>query len=281
MSSNSVSNHASSVVRDGHLCSGHVLINYERQLRHLPLLRRSRSLDMAARKAALQIAQSCSAYAESIPCESEFSRNSTAATNTTEGRNYSSTETNRALQQQQKQPQKQQRQQYRQSSGKSFDTRPEGVATLVQSVLRGGHWTNVRQLHSTAMYQGLSDDCQNKNYQDFRENVLSPFFTQVGHATARAGDGSLVLVQVFRGSNSKEDHNIQDDDDDSDSGDGCDCKNQFRRQQFLLNQQKTSKSCCNNTTRINENRHLSSEQRFKETPAFLECQRCCFLKQCC
>ena len=176
--------HASTVARGGYICSGHVLINYERQVRKLPSLKRSRELDLVARNKAEQLARQLAVWSP-IPmllsCES--SPTSTASIYTL-GKVMTGEDLKRKLMAGDGPP-------GRRSSGPVS-------GTVVAENIAFGQSICVQQLHLNAMKPSMKADGK-AVHRDFKRNLLSKIFTEVGVGTAKGEDGSLFMVQLFRG----------------------------------------------------------------------------------
>ena len=159
--------HEFTVAHGGYICSGHVLVNYERQLRKLPSLQRSRALDHLARQEAEQLAREMD---QSVSSSSICSL-----------RSFKMEEDLR-----------------RELGARPGAHGSASTGALVASNVVFGECTCVQQLHSNAMQQGLKANSK-RIHKAFRRNLLSPSFTEIGVGTARGEDGSLFMVQLFRG----------------------------------------------------------------------------------
>ena len=160
--------HAQAIARHGPLCSGHVLINNDREIRHLPCLQRSKTLDQAAREQAETMAEQLHHR------DSTLSRSSSCSSLDEEVKTNTCQET----------------------INKLCDNRTS--VKVAVNILHGTKGTNVRDLHCQAMHRGIKSRCK-KSDQDMRDNVLSTSFQEMGLGTARAEDGSMLIVQLFRG----------------------------------------------------------------------------------
>ena len=168
--------HTSTVSRHGHLCSAHVLINNERQLRKLPLYQRSRTLDSAARKEAQLIANRMISFMEAQEESSSLSTLSSCSMRPNSEQEEAANEA---------------KTQIRQFLERNGDR-------VGENILHGSESSNVRSLHGKTMHQS-SRSRRSARHLQRRDNILSTSFTEMGVGTAMAPDGSLCMVQLFRG----------------------------------------------------------------------------------
>ena len=231
---NSVSSyrHTSTVSRHGRLCSAHVLINHERQLRRLPLYHRSRTLDAAARKEAELIASRIRASDDKNEDDQQsldHEESSLFFGVPHQRRQASKSQTSNSVLSLLKssssffRPRQRRRQRLQQSLHHPFDgtcsmtdhqmkqyLEQQGsiggrqkTCRIGETVLCGEQGSTVRHLHYRAMHISLRrlhiGPLQKQNLQ-CRQHILSTAYTHVGIGTAMAPDGSLLMVQFFRGS---------------------------------------------------------------------------------
>ena len=187
----SSSDHTWRVARhSGGFCSGHVLVNYERQLRKLPSLKRSRTLDRIASQEAQALvdAHVLQQQQQELSLLSSCSSSSSFLSS-----NHSGFLTSVPLEED-----------HRHSLliNENHDKDSDRTCFIAKTVLHGHH-TTIRRLHAKAMHRG-NQRCRNhhkKNASDrsFRRHVLSSNVTELGLATVHAPDGSLFMVLLFRG----------------------------------------------------------------------------------
>ena len=187
--------HSTVVACRGYICSGHVLVNHERQQRKIPKLQRSEALDLVARQEAEQIAQSYSSSSKT--CSSSSTDDQTTSTSTNHDSRTGQVEAS-LVTLAHKSAYDEMVASIQQQNSAASGNRPQ--VSVAENVVVGDPSTStcVQQLHVTAMKESMKPNCSDI-HKEFRLNILSTSFTELGVGTAKAADGSLCLVHIFRG----------------------------------------------------------------------------------